>query len=81
MQNHFPAMTKDKNFHVIVLFLSIFFKKALSESTNCKMIQPKEPKNMKTRTLWFEVIVFILKEIIFTFYSHWPLTQGNESDK
>lgn len=23
-ENHFPAMTKDKNFHVIVLFLSIF---------------------------------------------------------
>lgn len=74
-------MTKHKNFHAIVLFLSIFLKKALSESTYCKMIQPKEPKNMKTRTLWFEVIVFILKEIIFTFYSHWSLTQGNESDK
>lgn len=78
--NHFPVMTKDKSFHVIVLIIFKRFKKALSESTNCKMIHPKEPKNMKTGTLWFKVIVFILKEIIFIFYNHWPLTQGSESD-
>lgn len=26
-----------------------------------------------------KVIVFILKEIIFIFYNHWALTQGNGS--
>lgn len=40
-ENHFPAMTKDKNFHVIVLFLSIF-KKLYLKVLIVKWSQPKE---------------------------------------
>lgn len=43
------------------------------------MIQPKEPKTYENRDTMVKVIVFILKEIIFIFYNHWALTQGNES--